>query len=279
MKLATYKYHGKISYGVIKDDLIHDLGLQLGANYPTLRVAIEKGMVSSHNINEDFKIPLSDVILMPPIPDPEKIICIGLNYRAHAEEGGFPVPENPSLFLRLPNTLVASGASMLLPSMSNSFDYEGELAIIIGKAGHHIDPARAMEHVFGYSCFNDGSLRDVQFNHSLTAGKNFLSTGGFGPWIVTSDEIQDPSKLTLTTKLNGKEVQKKGIDDMIFDVAAIISYISRWTQLSPGDVISTGTPEGVGFARKPQLWMRVGDTVEVEISSIGILRNLIAAGV
>jgi 2-keto-4-pentenoate hydratase/2-oxohepta-3-ene-1,7-dioic acid hydratase in catechol pathway len=166
---------------------------------------------------------------------------------------------------------------MVRPILSGDFDYEGELAIIIGKGGHHIAKTDALTHVFGYACFNDGSLRDYQFKHSLAVGKNFPSTGGFGPWIATSDTIPDPSKLTLTTRVNGAQVQHKGIDDMIFDVPSIISYVSSWTALVPGDVIATGTPEGVGFARKPPLWLKAGDTVEVEISGIGVLRNPIIA--
>jgi 2-keto-4-pentenoate hydratase/2-oxohepta-3-ene-1,7-dioic acid hydratase in catechol pathway len=277
MKLVTFKHAEKVSYGVLRDENIHDLGAQFSPLYPTLRSAIENMAFNDLDLNGDFKIPLSAVTLLPPIPDPEKIICIGLNYRAHAAEGGFSVPENPSLFARLTNSLVGTEAPMILPVISSQFDYEGELALIIGKSGRHIDSSRALEYIFGYSCFNDASLRDIQFNHSLTAGKNFPSTGGFGPWIVTSDEIPDPKKLILTTRLNGKQVQKKGIDDMIFDVASIVAYVSSWTDLRAGDVIATGTPEGVGFARKPQLWMRSGDIVEVEISDIGILRNTISS--
>ena len=277
MKLATFEYAGRKSYGVVADDRVHDLGKRFGASCPTLRKAIESNAFAGLTLDGNPTLRLSEVTLLPPITDPDKIICIGLNYRAHAAEGGHAVPENPSVFARLTNTLVASGSPMILPSVSSDFDYEGELAVVIGKAGRHITPTRALEHVFGYSCFNDGSLRDIQFKHSLTAGKNFPSTGGFGPWIVTADEIPDPAKMTLTTRVNGKQVQHKGIDDMIFDVAAIIAYVSRWTPLGPGDVISTGTPEGVGFARKPPLWLRVGDTVEVEISGIGTLRNPVAA--
>ncbi|MFK4448567.1 2-keto-4-pentenoate hydratase/2-oxohepta-3-ene-1,7-dioic acid hydratase in catechol pathway [Caballeronia udeis] len=166
---------------------------------------------------------------------------------------------------------------MQKPLTSDDFDYEGELAIVIGKAGRHITEANALEHVFGYTCFNDGSVRDVQLKQSLIAGKNFPKTGALGPWIVTADEIPDPSRLILATRINGREVQRKGVDDMIFNVAQIISYISGWTRLEPGDVIATGTPEGVGFVRKPPLWLKVGDTVEVEISSIGTLVNPVAS--
>jgi 2-keto-4-pentenoate hydratase/2-oxohepta-3-ene-1,7-dioic acid hydratase in catechol pathway len=221
---------------------------------------------------------LSQVTLLPPITDPEKIICAGRNYRAHAAEAGGAPPENPSVFLRLVNTLVAHKQPMVRPKISGDFDYEGELALVIGKPGRHIAKAQALSHVLGYACFNDGSIRDIQFKHSIAAGKNFHATGGFGPWIVTADEIPDPTRLHLVTRLNGQEVQHTGIDDLIFDIPTLISYCSQWTPLAAGDVIATGTPEGVGFARKPPLWMKPGDVVEVEIDGgIGTLRNPIRA--
>lgn len=276
MKLASYTAQGRHSYGVVVDDRVHDLGRQLGGSAPTLRAAIATGTLDAAareatGRNADYT--LSQVKLLPPITDPDKIICIGLNYKAHAAEGGFKIPEFPQLFSRLTNTLVAHGSAMVRPRQSGDFDYEGELAIVIGRAGRHIAAQDALKHVCGYACFNDGSIRDFQFKHSLTAGKNFPATGGFGPWVVTADEIPDPARLTLTTRVNDTQVQHKGIDDMIFDLPAIISYVSSWTQLLPGDVIATGTPEGVGFARKPPLWLKPGDTVEVEISRIGVLRN------
>jgi 2-keto-4-pentenoate hydratase/2-oxohepta-3-ene-1,7-dioic acid hydratase in catechol pathway len=221
---------------------------------------------------------LSQVTLLPPITDPEKIICAGRNYRAHAAEAGGAPPENPSVFLRLVNTLVAHNQPMVRPRISGDFDYEGELALVIGKPGRHIAKQDALSHVCGYACFNDGSIRDIQFKHSIAAGKNFHATGGFGPWIVTADEIPDPTRLHLVTRLNGREVQHTGIDDLIFDIPTLISYCSDWTPLVAGDVIATGTPEGVGFARKPPLWMKPGDVVEVEIDGgIGTLRNPIVA--
>ncbi len=273
MKLISFTTAGRNGYGVVQGDQVWDLSLRFSGS-PTLRRAIADGVLAKSDLTQrPSDLTIGQVSLLPPIPDPDKMICIGLNYRAHAAEGGFKVPEYPSLFSRLNNTLVASGAPMIRPTVSSDFDYEGELAIIIGKGGRHIAAKDALSHVFGYSCFNDGSIRDYQFKHSLTAGKNFASTGGFGPWIATADEIPDPSKMTLITRLNGKEVQKKGIDDMIFDVPAIIAYVSTWTPLMPGDVIATGTPEGVGFARKPPLWMKAGDVIEIDISGIGVLRN------
>jgi len=273
MKIASFTYAGSTSYGVVEGDRVYDIGRALGESCPSVRHAIAAGVFASIPWAEAPVVSLAEVTLLPPVTDPDKIVCIGLNYRAHAAEGGFKLPEHPSTFVRLTNTLVGSGTPMILPKASSDFDYEAELAVIIGTSCRNVSPDEALDHVFGYACFNDGSLRDWQFNHSLTTGKNFPATGGFGPWITTADEIADPQRLTIVARLNGREVQRRGTDDMIFDVRSIISYVSTWTQLVPGDVIATGTPEGVGFARKPPLWMRAGDTIEIEISSLGSLRN------
>jgi 2-keto-4-pentenoate hydratase/2-oxohepta-3-ene-1,7-dioic acid hydratase in catechol pathway len=279
MKLASFTAAGRTSYGIVGDNGIVDLGPRLGARYPTLRAALAGDALGEIAQAAGAKpdLALAQASLLPPIPAPDKIVCIGLNYRAHAAEAGLKVPEHPSLFLRLTNTLVPHGGTLVRPSVSSDMDYEGELAVVIGRAGRHIAAARALDHVAGYSCFNDGSLRDYQFKHSVAVGKNFVATGGFGPWLVTTDEIPDPSQLTLTTRLNGAEVQRGETADMIFSVAQIVSYVSAFTRLEPGDVISTGTPPGVGLARKPPLWMKPGDVVEVEISRIGVLRNAVAA--
>ena len=280
MKLASFSASGRGSYGAVVEGGIVDLGRRLGERYPTLRTAITDGVLGRFagevkTAKPDFT--LVQVTLLPPITDPDKIICAGRNYRAHAAEAGGAPPENPQVFLRLVNTLVAHDQPMVCPKISADFDYEGELALIIGKPGRHIAKADALSHIFGYTLFNDGSIRDIQFKHSIAAGKNFHQTGGFGPWIVTADEIPDPTRLQLATRLNGREVQHTGIDDLIFDIPTLISYCSDWTPLVAGDVISTGTPEGVGFARKPPLWMKPGDVVEVEIGGIGVLRNPIIA--
>lgn len=286
MKLASYQASdqagARTSYGIVSGNHITDLGQHFGPAYPTLRSAIAAGLIVPALAQAAASaaaptLRLADVTLLTPVTDPEKIICVGLNYHAHAAEGGFKVPQFPSTFIRCTNTLVATGQPLVRPRSSGDFDYEGELAIVIGRAGRHIAARDALAHVFGYTCFNDGSVRDYQFKHSLTAGKNHPSTGGLGPWIVTADEIPEPSQLTLVTRVNGQEVQRKGTSDMIFDVPAIIAYVSGWTALAPGDVIATGTPEGVGFARKPPLWLRPGDRVEVEISSIGTLVNPVVA--
>jgi len=276
MKVASFVAAGRRSWGVLVGDDVVDLGRRLEARCPSLRAAIAR--LGRDGIAAEAKglapdLSLAAVTLLPPIPNPDKIICIGLNYRDHAKEAGMKLPEHMSLFSRLTNTLVAHEAPILRPKVSTDLDYEGELGVIIGKGGRHIAAADALAHVFGYTCFNDGSIRDFQFKHSTTAGKNFPSTGGCGPWIVTADEIPDPARLTLEARVNGAVVQHKGTDNMIFSVPTIVSYLSQWTELEPGDIIATGTPEGVGFARKPPLWLKPGDVVEVEISSIGVLRN------
>jgi 2-keto-4-pentenoate hydratase/2-oxohepta-3-ene-1,7-dioic acid hydratase in catechol pathway len=214
----------------------------------------------------------SDVKWLPVIPNPEKILCAGINYRSHAAETGRELPKQPSMFIRLANTLTGHEGEMIRPSVSQSFDFEGELAVVIGRPGRHIPVERALDHVAGYTCFVDGSVRDYQ-KFSVTSGKNFPATGPLGPWIVTTDEIADPARLTLTTRLNGQEVQKSGTDLLIYSVPQIIAFCSDFTPLLPGDVIATGTPEGVGHRRNPPLWMKPGDVLEVEISGIGTLRN------
>jgi 2-keto-4-pentenoate hydratase/2-oxohepta-3-ene-1,7-dioic acid hydratase in catechol pathway len=181
------------------------------------------------------------------------------------------LPKQPSMFIRLADTLVGHGGELIRPKVSDNFDFEGELALIIGKGGRHIAAERALEHVAGYTCFVDGSVRDYQ-KFSVTSGKNFPGTGPLGPWLVTTDEIPDPGRLTLMTRLNGKEVQRSPTELLIYSIPQIIAFCSDFTALSPGDVISTGTPEGVGHSRKPPLWMKPGDTLEVEITGIGVLR-------
>ena len=212
----------------------------------------------------------ADVELLPVIPDPEKILCIGVNYASHAAEVGRELPPAPSVFSRLHNTLVPAGGNIVRPKASIAFDYEGELAVIIGERCRHVPRGRALSVVAGYSCFIDASVRDFQ-KHSVTAGKNFPATGPLGPWMVTADVVQDPQRLELTTRLNGNIVQRDTTDHMIFDVATLIEYLSTVTWLEPGDIIATGTPDGVGLGRKPPLWMKGGDRLEVEISGIGTL--------
>ena len=218
---------------------------------------------------------LVDVELLPPIPHPDKIICIGLNYAAHAAEAELKIPQYPLVFMRLNSTLVGHDGALVRPKLSIELDYEGELAVIIGKGGRHIAKGQALDHVAGYACFNDASVRDFQIKHSFSVGKNFPSTGGFGPWLMPRRESPNPSGLTVVTRINGVEVQRGATSDMIVDVSSLISYVSGFTTLAPGDVIATGTPAGVGFGRKPQRWLKPGDTVEVDIAGVGLLRNAV----
>jgi acylpyruvate hydrolase len=215
---------------------------------------------------------------LPPLSNPEKIICVGLNYADHTKESPYEQPKYPTLFSRFNSTLVGHGAPIVRPRASEQLDYEGELVVIIGRAGRHISPERALDHVAGYSIFNDASIRDYQFKSpQWTVGKNFDATGAFGPLFVTADELPAGARgLKLQTRLNGQVVQDASTADMIFDVASLITTISEAMTLRIGDVIVSGTPSGVGFARKPPLWMKHGDVCEVEIEGLGVLRNPIA---
>jgi 2-keto-4-pentenoate hydratase/2-oxohepta-3-ene-1,7-dioic acid hydratase in catechol pathway len=273
MKLLSFRADGKEFFGVVSGDGVVTLNKRIGQ--PNLRAALEAGKMeamqkAASDATPDQKI--ADITFQPVIPHPGKILCAGINYRAHAAETGREMPMQPSMFVRFADTLVGHGGEMIRPSVSDNFDFEGELALVIGKAARHIKAEDALDHVAGYTCFVDGSVRDFQ-RFSVTSGKNFPATGPLGPWIVTTDEIPDPSKLTLSTRLNGAEVQHSPTDLLIYSIPQIIAFCSDFTALSPGDVIATGTPEGVGHGRKPPLWMKAGDTLEVEISSIGTLRT------
>ena len=250
---------------------------RLRSGAATLREALAAGALGEMRELANSLKPehaLSAIRFLPVIPDPQKILCAGINYRSHAAEVGRELPKQPSMFIRFTDTLVGHEGAMIRPTLSDNFDFEGEFAAVIGQAGRNIPIDRALDHVAGYACFVDGSVRDYQ-KFSVTSGKNFPGTGPLGPWIVTTDEIPDPSKLTLTTRLNGQQVQRTGTDQMIYSVPQIISFCSEFTMLHPGDVIATGTPEGVGHGRKPPLWMKAGDMLEVEITGIGTLRTRI----
>ena len=218
----------------------------------------------------------AQVRLLPVIPNPGKLICIGLNYKTHVAETKRPDSEHPSIFLRFADTLAAHGDEVLRPAFSERFDWEGELAFVIGTGGRHIAKDKAFDHIAGYACFNDVSVRDWQkHTHQFTPGKNFPGTGPFGPYLVSRDEVPDVTQLQLETRLNGQVVQHASVGDLIFDIPTIVAYVSRFTPLSPGDVIATGTPGGVGDRREPPLYMKEGDVVEVEITGLGVLRNRI----
>ena len=272
MKLLSFSASGRDLFGAVSGDGVVTLNDKVGQ--PDLAAALGAGGIealrqAARGAKADHK--LADIKFRPVIPQPNKILCAGVNYRAHAAEVSRELPKQPSMFIRFTDTLVGHGGDMIRPKLSDNFDYEGELALVIGKAGRHIPPERALDHVAGYTIFVDGSVRDYQ-KFSVTSGKNWPGTGPLGPWLVTTDEIPDPSKLVLTTRLNGQQVQHSGTDKLIYSIPQIISFCSDFTALSAGDIIATGTPEGVGHGRKPPLWMKPGDTLEVEITGIGILR-------
>jgi 2-keto-4-pentenoate hydratase/2-oxohepta-3-ene-1,7-dioic acid hydratase in catechol pathway len=275
MKLASYVADGKECFGAVVGDGVITLNERLGGRYAGLRDAIAAGALSEIKKAVEGAKPdhaLAEIRWLPAIPNPERILCAGINYRSHAAETGRELPKQPSMFIRLTDTLVGHEGEMIRPSVSQQFDFEGELAVVIGRGGRHIPVGRALDHVAGYTCFVDGSVRDFQ-KFSVTSGKNFPGTGPLGPWVVTTDEIPDPTRLTLSTRLNGNEMQHSGTDLLIYSVQQIIAFCSDFTTLGPGDVIATGTPEGVGHRRNPPLWMKSGDVLEVEISGIGILRS------
>jgi 2-keto-4-pentenoate hydratase/2-oxohepta-3-ene-1,7-dioic acid hydratase in catechol pathway len=274
MKLASYIAGGKPLFGAVAGDGVVTLNDRLGGRYATLRDALAAGALDAMRKAADGAAPdhrLSDVRFLPVIPNPQKILCVGINYKSHAAEQGHEAPANPNIFLRFVDTLVAHEGEMIRPKISTNLDFEGELALVIGRAGRYIEREDALGHVAGYTCFCDGSVRDFT-KYSLAASKNFPGTGPLGPWMTTADEIPDPSKLVLMTRLNGEQMQKSGLDMLIHDIPAIIAFCSKFTRLSPGDVIATGTPEGIGAKRNPPLWMKAGDVLEVEVSAVGTLR-------
>lgn len=274
MKLVKFHTGGNISSGVIVDHGVIDIGFRA----PHLKTmnAMVAGLDEVAKLAAGAKAdyPTEQVTLLSPIETVNRMFCVGVNYKSHAEETGRDVSPRPSVFTRGHESIVAPGAPVICPAVSTKFDFEGELAAVIGRTARRVSEQDALGYVAGYSCFMDGSVRDYQ-KFSVTAGKNFDRSGSYGPWIVTADEIPDPTKLTLTTRLNGNEMQRSGTDLLIYSVPLILSYLSEITTLIPGDMIATGTPAGVGHRRNPQLWMKKGDVIEVKISGIGVLRNTV----
>ena len=241
---------------------------------PSLKAALTDGSLSG--LADGASYAAADVVLLPVIPDPAKILCVGLNYAEHVKETGREQKAHPAIFVRYADSLIADGQPMVKPAVTERFDYEGELALVIGKPAHKVAAADAWDYVAGYAAFNDGSARDWQrHNIQFTPGKTFPGTGGFGPALVTPDEIDDLAALRVQTRLNGELVQDQPVSDMIWDIPTVIEYVTAFTPLSPGDVIATGTPGGVGDKRTPPLYMKAGDKVEVTIGTIGTLSNRI----
>jgi 2-keto-4-pentenoate hydratase/2-oxohepta-3-ene-1,7-dioic acid hydratase in catechol pathway len=283
MKFLSFQSGKTASYGAVVDDGIVDLGKRLGKTYPTLRAALADGALAElTKIAKSARktdLPLKKIKYLPVIPDARKIICVGLNYKDHQAETKNNATENPTLFLRMQASQIGHNQPMIKPKESQKLDWEGELAVIIGRGGRRIAREKAMGHIAGYACYHDGSVRDFQRHTTqFTPGKNFVGTGGFGPWMVTKDEVGDITKQTLTTRVNGVVKQQAGIDLLIFDIPTLIAYISTFVPLEGGDVIVTGTPGGVGAARTPPEFMKPGDVAEIEITGVGTLRNVVKEG-
>lgn len=260
---------GTPSFGRLDGATVHDLGPQNGRGW--LKDALGGDLAA---LTATASFALSEVRLLPVVPNPDKILCVGLNYATHVAETGREQKEFPAIFTRYADSLIADGEALLRPRESVRFDYEGELAVVIGKPGRRIPRGRALEHVAGYSVFNDGSVRDWQrHNIQFTPGKTFPGTGAFGPALVTPEELPDLASQRVQTRLNGQLVQDQPISDMIWDIAFIIEYCSTFTPLNPGDVIVSGTPGGVGDKRTPPLYMKAGDICEISVGKVGTLTN------
>ncbi|MVA25742.1 fumarylacetoacetate hydrolase family protein [Agrobacterium vitis] len=277
MKFVSFTRLGRAGFGAVVGGGIVDLTGRLSYDCLTLKQAILDDLLE---IAADYagdrkpELAFSDVTLLPVIPDPAKILCIGVNYVAHREETKRPEVGHPTVFIRFADSQIGHGQPMIKPSQSECLDFEAELAVVIGRGGRDISEEDAMQHIAGYSCYHDGSVRDWQRHSSQFApGKNFPATGAFGPALVTPDEVEDYTQLSITGRLNGEIVQQATLADLIFPIPALIAYLSAFTPLSAGDVIVTGTPGGVGERREPPLYMKAGDVFEVDIPGVGLLVN------
>jgi len=277
MKLISYRKEGEPRFGAVVGEGVVDLSRRF-EQMPDLAAFLAEPSLMSQarqildSAQADY--PLSSVQLEPVIPNPGKVICVGINYVAHAEEAGRKVGEFPVIFQRFAETLLPHGEALVRPKVSEQFDFEAELAVVIGKGGAHIDPADAMDHVAGYTCFNDASIRDWQFHtHQYGMGKTFRKTGALGPWLVPAAQIPDYRKLVVRGILNGEQLQEGSLDELAFDIPHLIAYVSKALPWNPGDILATGTPSGIGFKRKPPIFLKPGDVFEVVITEIGTLSN------
>lgn len=277
MKLISFTLNGQSGYGAVVGERVVDLARHF-SEVPDLASLLAdsaklddaRQVVASGN--SDYV--LSELTLAPVIPAPGKVICVGINYVAHAEEAGRKVGQHPVIFQRFAETLTAHDAPLVRPKVSQEFDFEAELAVVIGKGGSHISPENAMDHVAGYTCFNDASVRDWQFHtHQYGMGKTFRNTGALGPWLVTADEIADYRELKVRGILNGEQLQEGSLSELAFDIPHLIAYVSQALDWNPGDILATGTPSGIGFKRNPPIFLKPGDVFEVTISQIGTLSN------
>ena len=280
MSFVSFENAGRQSYGVWQDEGTWlEAPTDFQAKYPDLKSVIAANQLDALDVaarQAGQVVKAGGAHLLPVIPNPGKIFCVGLNYKTHVAEMKRPDSEHPAIFTRFADSLTAHGAPLPKPKTTQRFDFEGELAIVIGKGGRNIAQADAWEHIAGYACFNDGTARDWQrHTHQWTPGKNFPATGPLGPFMVTRKDIPDVNQLTLETRLNGEVMQHASLADLIFTLPVIIEYLSGFTILSPGDVIATGTPGGVGDKREPAVYMKAGDVIEVEITGLGTLRNVV----
>ncbi len=275
MRLASIQLNERPVWGRVEGNEIIVPDKAFLHRHPDLKSAITAGALHLlPDVRESARVSIDAAVYNPLIPDPGRIICVGINFKAHMQEMGREPPEYPWLFVRWGDSQVGHKQPLVRPAASEKYDFEGELALVIGKSARHVKAADALEYIAGYTCFMDGSVRDWQ-NHGsqFTPGKNFKASGSFGPWLVTADQIPEPGVLNLQTRLNGEVMQSAPISDLKFDIPALIEYISTFAELQPGDVISTGTPGGVGFARKPPVWLQPGDQIEVEVDGVGVLSN------
>lgn len=288
MKFISYWVGSEPRYGVIHGEGVIDITLRHGKSLPDLRSFIaqpdwrEKTSALLAGTAPDYQY--KQLQLRSVIPNPEKILCVALNYSDHVAEansalpGGRETPKYPVLFARFPSSLVGHQQPIIRPRLSTQLDYEAELVLVIGKkTPRYVQPQDALNYVFGYTAMNEGSVRDYQFHsRQLTPGKNFEASGSTGPWLVTTDEVADPQKLDITFTLNGEVLQHANTANMIFDIGRLLAYITQWITLEPGDLVATGTMGGVGFTRKPPIFMKPGDRAEVRIENVGVLSNPVA---
>lgn len=278
MRYASVAIDGRPGYGLVIDGTFREVEPAWRTRFPSLRAALEAGVLADlADSCSGPPLPTSDLHYLPVIPQPDKIICVGVNYGPHVEEMGREIPDKPVVFTRFAHSQTGHGQPLVRPAVSEQFDFEGELAVVIGRRARHVGRQDALDFVAGYCCFMDGSVRDWQ-RHTMqfTPGKNFHRSGSMGPWLTTRDEIPDVAELSIETRVNGEVMQTGKISQLIFDIPALIEYCSTFAELLPGDIIATGTPGGVGAARKPPVWLKNGDVVSVGIDGVGCLENPVA---
>lgn len=278
MIFSSFVHEDRVRYGTVNDGAVRPVDETFNSRFPDLKSALSAGVLREAAANVSAALDFDEVRFQPVVPRPGKIVGIGMNYLAHTAELKRKQPSAPSLFARFPDSIVGHDEAIIRPSVSEQFDFEGELAIVIGRSARHVEAADVLDYVAGYACFLDGSVRDYQYRTSqFTAGKNFYRSGAFGPWMVTADAIEDPEALRIQTRVSGELMQDGNTGDMVFGIGPLIEYLSAIFPLEPGDVIATGTPSGVGAGREPPRWLVPGDVVEVEIAGIGTLRNPVVA--